>query len=163
MFGKRFQVVVLQYAGKSTRIAGWILILYVVLVWYFLPFLNFGVEEPIAFFRAEFLTLEGILKALRFFVPPIVMIWLGGRLEASSAGRRIEMNNQLIGLVKSYEKIPLTELASKVGLSTAETERALAVIRSKRSLDIAIADGYAMLEREICKNCPFKKQQSKVS
>lgn len=163
MFSKRFQVVALQYAGKSIKIAGWILILYVVLVWYLLPFINFGFEDPMSFVRGEFLTMEGILKLLRFFIPPIVMIWLGRHLEGLSADRKIELDNQLIGFLKSYAKMPLSELASKVGLSTAETERALATIRAEESLDIAIADGYAMLERGMCKDCPYKKEQSKVS
>lgn len=162
MPSKNLKLTALQYSGRILKLGGFILIVYVALAWYIMPFVNAYIEGSDLTLLAQkmFLSTEGITNILRFFIPPIVMIWIGRNLQKTSIDRKDQLINQLVGLLKTYSSMSLEELGSKVGLSPTDTEKAIAAVRANNALDIAISNGKAMLEREICKTCPHKSQES---
>lgn len=149
----------LRYVGKGVKIVGWIAVVYVIAAWYLIPYVDLWINQPKVVLETQIFTSEGLARILATFVPLGVLIWIGGHLDKLSGEKKSQLEDRLIGFMKSYEKIPLNELAYRVGLSPLETERTLATIRSEREVNFAIADGCAIWEREMCKNCPRRLQK----
>jgi len=130
----------LRVGGRVISIIGWIGVAYILVTWYFLPF----IEGPESFLK-WIITREAILHALTVFIPLSVVIWTGHYISRLSIERRYRKENQIIGLIKAYGRISLDELAARMDMSVPDTERTLASVRAKQDIVFSIQDGYVVM------------------
>ncbi len=142
-------------AGRVITIIGGIAFVYVFIFWYFLRAIN----SPDAFLD-WIVTSEGIQKVLIDYIPIIIVISIGSYMQQSSIGRRTKRQDQMIGFLKTYGRISLPELASRMGMTAEEVEKELTMIRSERNVIFTISNGFVIMPESVTGE-PSKKVEFK--
>jgi len=124
-------------AGRVIKAIGGIAFAYVFILWYVYPAIN----SPNEFFD-WIVTSEGIQNVLTDFIPIIIVIWIGSYIQHSSAEKRTKRQDQMIGFLKTYGRISLQELATRMGMNVDEVEKELTTIRTERDTVFTISNGY---------------------
>ncbi len=144
---------VLRHLGKLLRLAGWIAIVVAIAFLYIIPFVQAvrtnanHVNDVFIqnWFMDKFFSVNAIIRLLITFIPIGVAIWFGDYAYKLAGEREIELENRLIGFLKSYGRISLIELSTRLGLSPMDTERLLASIRGKRDIVFSISAGHVIM------------------
>jgi len=127
-------------AGRVIKIIGGIAFAYVFIFWYFFPAIN----SPDVF-SDWIMTSEGIQKMLTDFVPILIVIAIGSYMQLSSAEKITKRQDQIIGFIKTYGRISLSELASRMGMTVDQMEKELTTIRTERDVAFTISDGFVIM------------------
>lgn len=143
----------LRHLGKFLRLAGWIAIVVAIVFLYVIPFVqaigtNGDYVDAVLiqnWFIESIFNVDAIILLLIVFIPIGVIIWFGDYTYKLAGEREIELENRLIGFLKTYGRISLLELSSRLGLSSIDTERLLASIRGKRDIVFSIFEGHIIM------------------
>lgn len=143
----------LRHLGKILSIAGWVGVILAVVFLYIIPFVQeartapYGVTGEFAssWIMQNYFTVHFIVQLLTVFIPLGLAIWSGQYVIAYAREREFHKEEQLLGFLKSYGRISLADLSSRLNLSVVDTERYLASIRGKRDVVFSISDGVVIM------------------